>query len=178
MNKKRAASVALAGVLTALAVVFLLVGSLFELLDLSMAAVASLAIMVALIELDWKWALGVYAAASAISLLILPNAAGVVFAGFLGYYPVLIVLLDRIRNRILQYGVKILLFGLFLGVTYLLLWLLAGPENEWISMAKWLIPISVLTFLVFDFCLSRLAVFYVRRIRKHLPGGRWRSDSH
>lgn len=170
MRNERTKKLARAAILTALAVVFLLVGSLFQLLDLSMAAIASLAVLAALIDLNAGWALGVYAAASLLSLLILPNAAGVVFAGFLGYYPVLKVPLERIRNKILQYLAKIGCFAVFLGVTYLLLWFLAGPENEWISMAVWLIPLSFVVFVLFDFCLSRLAVLYVTRIRKRPRG--------
>ena len=172
MKRSSARSVALAGILAAVAVVFLLIGSLLELFDISMAAFASLAVMVALVELGKGWALGVYASASAISLLILPTAAGVVFAGFLGYYPVLKVYLDRIRNKILQYLAKLGVFAVFLGAAYFLLWKFAGPESEWIVTAKWLIPLAAVTFLVFDFCLAKLAVFYLVRIRKHLPFGK------
>ena len=172
MKKSRARNVALAGILTALAAVFLLIGSLLELLDVSMAAFAALAVMVALIELGKGWAAGVYAASSAVSLLILPTAAGVVFAGFLGYYPILKVYLDRIKNKILQYLAKLGVFAVFLGAAYFLLWKFAGPESEWIAAAKWLIPLAAVTFLVFDFCLAKLAVFYLVRIRKHLPFGK------
>ena len=172
MKRSATRKIALAGLLTALTVGFLLLGSLLEMLDLSMAALGALVVMVGLIELDWKWALGIYAAASALSLLILPTAAGVVFAGFLGYYPVLKTVLDRIRNKILQWAAKLACFGLFIGVTYLFLWWLADPSSEWLVLAKWLIPIAAVTFVVFDFCLSRLAVFYLVRIRKHLPGNR------
>ena len=177
MNRTHARKVALSGLLTAVAAVFLLIGSFLELFDISMAALASLAVMIALVEMGKGWAAGVYAASSLISLLILPTAAGVVFAGFIGYYPILKVWLDRIRNKVLQYLAKLGAFGVFLGVTYLLLWKLASPESEWLTMAKWLIPIAVVTFVVFDFCLSKLAVFYLVRIRKHLPGGNGRNGS-
>lgn len=170
MRNAKTRKVALAGLLTALAAGLLLLGSLLEMLDISMAALAALVVMVALIELKWKWALGVYAAASLLSLLILPTAAGVVFAGFLGYYPVLKTVLDRIRNKPLQWAAKIGCFALFTGVAYLMLRLFADPNSEWLTAAGWLIPIAAVTFVVFDFCLSRLAVFYLVRIRKHLPG--------
>ncbi|MBQ3153894.1 MAG: hypothetical protein IJB88_01560, partial [Clostridia bacterium] len=64
MRNKKSKAVATSGVLAALAVVILLLGSLIELLDLSAAAMASLVIMVAVIDLGIGYAAGVYAVAA------------------------------------------------------------------------------------------------------------------
>lgn len=171
MRNKKAKSVALAGILTALAVVFLLAGSLLDILDLTMAAVAALVVMIALIELGKGWAVGVYAAASVLSILLLPTTASIVFAGFIGCYPVIKVYLDRIPSKILQYLAKFGCFNLFLAAALLIIWWMFGAENEWIAMAKWLVPLANLTFIIFDFCLAKLAVFYLVKIRPRLFRG-------
>lgn len=167
--KKKSRSVALAGMLAALAVVLLLFGSLFELLDLSASAMASLAVMVALIELGKGWACGVYAVTAVLSLLLFPSrTAPITFAAFIGYYPVLKVYLDRIKPRLLQYFAKLLPFNAFLFVSLWLLERLINAQSDWLS-GGW--PIYVLgnvTFLIFDFALARLSLFYIVKIKNRI----------
>ena len=80
---RSAKKLALAGILSSLCVVFLFVGSLFQTLDLSAAAIASIIVLIAYIELGKGWSLGVYAVASLLSLLLLPQkTAAAVFAFF------------------------------------------------------------------------------------------------
>lgn len=172
MNKK-SRSVALAGMLTAIAVVILLFGTLFELLDLSASALASLAVMVAVIELGNGWAGGVYAAAALLSLLLFPlRTASVTFAAFIGYYPVLKVYLDRIKPRPLQYLIKLLPFNAFLFVSLWLLTKLVGVESSWLTdfigglPALWLL--GNLTYFVFDLALGRLSLFYIVKIKNRI----------
>ena len=100
---KKSKQVALAGMLSALAVVILFLGSMVELLDLSAAALAALAVMVAVIELGNGKAFGVYLVSSLLSVLLFPKTASVVFAAFVGYYPVLKVYLDKIRPKVMQF---------------------------------------------------------------------------
>lgn len=170
-SKEKIRSLALSGVLSALAVVLLLLGSLFQMLDLSMAALASLVVMVALLEMGAKWALGVYAVSAVIAVLLFPQTASIAFAAFLGYYPVLKVWLDKLRPAVLQYLVKLLCFNLFLGVTLFICYRLLGPESEIVSLWKWLLLLGNLTFLVFDFAIVRLSLFYIVRIKPKLSRG-------
>lgn len=167
--KNRSKSVALAGMLSALAVVFLLLGAMVELLDLSAAAMAALVVMVALIELGRGWACGVYAVSALLSVLLFPNTATVAFAMFLGYYPVLKVFLDRIKPRLLQYAVKLLCFNAFLLLTFWLIKLLIGVENEWLDGSLWMLfLLGNATFAVFDFALALLAPFYIKKIKNRI----------
>lgn len=167
--KNNTKSVALAGMLSALAVVFLLLGSIVELLDLSAAAMASLVVMAALIELGKGWACGVYAVSALLSLLLFPQTATVAFALFLGYYPILKVFLDRIKPGFLQYAVKLLCFNAFLLVTFWLIKTLIGADSEWLSGSLWaLFLLGNATFAMFDFALAKLAVFYIVKIKNRM----------
>ncbi|MBQ3003763.1 MAG: hypothetical protein IJD82_08530, partial [Clostridia bacterium] len=159
-------AVATSGVLAALAVVILLLGSLIELLDLSAAAMASLVIMVAVIDLGIGYAAGVYAVAAVLSVLLFPKTATIVFAAFVGYYPIVKVYLDRIKPRLLQYTVKLVLFNTFL---FAILWLveqLLGAGNDWSALGVPLYVLGNLTFLVFDLAIARLSLFYIHKIKR------------
>lgn len=155
--------------LSALAIVFLLLGAMIETLDLSAAAMASLAVMVALIELGKGWACGVYAVSALLSVLMFPRLATVTFAAFLGYYPVLKVYLDRIKPRLLQYVVKLAIFNAFL---FLALWLvegLIGIETDLPEGMLWAMYVMAnATFALFDFALALLAPFYIKKIKNRM----------
>ena len=59
-------------ILSALAVIIMLLGSFIETLTLATAAVASVCVMIAVIELGKAYALLVYAVSSALAILLLP----------------------------------------------------------------------------------------------------------
>ncbi|MBQ9793660.1 MAG: hypothetical protein IJW34_01830 [Clostridia bacterium] len=165
---KKSKEIALAGMLTALAVVILFLGSLVELLDLSAAAMAALVVMVALIELGKGKAFAVYLASSLLAVLLFPKTASVVFAAFIGYYPVLKVYLDKLRPKVLQYMAKLVLFNVFLA---LILWItegLLGLGSDWGSLGKALFLLGNLAFILYDFAIGRLAVFYIVKIKNRI----------
>ena len=86
---KKSKKTAVAGVLTALCVIFLFIGSLFQTLDLSAAGLGSIIVLIAMIELGKSWAFGVYVSASVLSLILLPNkSAALIFALLVGFYPI------------------------------------------------------------------------------------------
>ncbi len=165
---KKSKQVALAGMLSALAVVILFLGSMVELLDLSAAALAALAVMVAVIELGNGKAFGVYLVSSLLSVLLFPKTASVVFAAFVGYYPVLKVYLDKIRPKVMQFMAKLVLFNVFLA---LILWItegLLGLGSDWGSLGKALFLLGNLAFILYDFAIGRLAVFYIVKIKNRI----------
>lgn len=167
--KNQSRSVALAGMLSALAVVFLLLGSMVELLDLSAAAMASLAVMAAVIELGKGWACGVYAVSALLSVLLFPQTATITFAMFLGYYPILKVFLNRIKSLLLQYAAKLLCFNAFLLAAFWLIKKLIGVESAWLEGSLWvLFLLGNATFVVFDFALAKLALFYIVKIKNRM----------
>lgn len=164
--RNKSKPVALAGMLSALAVVFLLLGAMVELLDLSAATMAALVVMVAIIELGKGWACGVYAVSALISLLLFPmSTATVTFALFIGYYPILKVFLDRIRPPTLQYLVKLLCFTAFFCLAFWLVRSLIGVASESEGMFVTLCMICEVTFLVFDYALGLLAVVYIKKVK-------------
>lgn len=164
MNKTKKLS--LAGILSALAVILLLIGSLFQVLDLATAAMAAVVVLVAVAELGCGWAFGIYCTCSVVSLLAVPNKLpAFVFAAFLGYYPVIKVFLNRIKPKFLSYAVRIICFDLFLAATLFFAKELIFIDAEIKQFWYLLVILANITFVVFDFALERLSVFYCLKFK-------------
>ena len=173
VNMKNAKKVALSGVLTALCLVFLYVGSLFQTLDLSAAAIGSVVILVAFIELGQKWALGVYASSAVLSLLLLPyKSPAAVFALFAGFYPILKAPLNRIKPIILSYLSRIFCFNAALMLLAFVFKKLFGIEADYAKLEIAIFLLANVTFLVYDFALERIAATYFTRLKPLIFGKR------
>lgn len=165
--------IAFAGIFASLCIVFLAIGSFFQTLDLSAAALGSIIVMIAYIELGKGWALGVYAVASILSILLLPyKTAAAVFALFVGFYPILKFYLNRIKPLALSYAARIICFNIFLTALIYVATNLLGIEEDFLNFGLTIYALSNVTFVVFDFALERLADFYVFRIKPKLFGKR------
>ncbi len=165
-DMKKVKKIALSGVFTALCTVFLLIGSIFQTLDLSAAAFGSIIIMVAMIEMGKSYAFSVYLASSILSLILLPNkTAALVFALFSGFYPIIKEPLNRIKPLFLSYTARVLLFNATLSLLIYILSkaMLLSTDVFWYTIAFYLL--GNLTFIVYDFALERVALTYVIRIK-------------
>ena len=164
------AAVTLGGVLAALSLVLmLLVNLLPSATDLALPALAGVLLIAAVIEMGRKWSLLIYAAVGLLSLLLLADkTAAVFYILFFGHYPIVKSLIERIRMKPLQWLVKFLVFNVCGVAAYYIADLLTGVHGS--ALQKFgLLLIFVLmnvTFLIYDFALSRLAATYVYKIRK------------
>ena len=166
---KDAKKIALAGIFTALAVVFLFVGSLFQTLDLSAAALGSIIILIALIEIGKGWAIGVYVSVSLLSMLLIPNkTAALIFMLFSGFYPIIKAPLNRIKPIWFSYLVRITVFNAFLTALVYFSKQFFGIEEDFIGFGVIIYALCNITFLVYDFALERIAVTYISRIKPML----------
>jgi cellulose synthase/poly-beta-1,6-N-acetylglucosamine synthase-like glycosyltransferase len=163
------AAVTLGGVLAALSLVLMLLVNLLPTADLALPALAGVLLIAAVIEMGRKWSLLIYAAVGLLSLLLLADkTAAVFYILFFGHYPIVKSLIERIRVKPLQWLVKFLVFNVCGVAAYYIADLLTGVHGS--ALQKFgLLLIFVLmnvTFLIYDFALSRLAATYVYKIRK------------
>lgn len=157
---------ALCALLSALGVVLLYLGSLIEILDLSLAAVAPLLVIYVAIELGGYWPWLVYLVTGFLSLLLLPNKFGaVVYLLFSGFYPMVKQWAEKRFPRGLAFLLKLILFQLSLGAAYLLMRLFVGELSLGVSLYVAVVFLEV-TFLLYDFVLTRMITLYVYRWRK------------
>ena len=113
-NTRRASTryLAISAVLCALGVILLAVGALFQVLDLSMAVIASFAVILAVIELGGSYPFLIYLVTSVLSLLLVPvKTAPLAYVCFAGFYPMLKAVFERKLARLPCIIVKILVFN-------------------------------------------------------------------
>ena len=156
----------------ALSVILLGIGSLVEVLDLSMAVIASLAVVFAAIELRGKYPYLVYAATALLSLLLLPlKTPGLCYALFAGYYPLLKRAFEKHFSRPVAWVFKG--FSFFLAMAAILFAFIklftaaALPQTS--NPALYVVAGAVLVaaFVVYDIALTRLITFYLWRLQRH-----------
>lgn len=159
---KHTKRVAAAGMLSALAVVIMLIIGLFDSFDLAAAFLGGMVMAVALIELGPGYALAVCAVASVLSAVILPNKLVCIeFIGFAGWYPIAKKYLERIRIMPLRLAVKLLLFAAI--VIPVTAFELIGMQNVW-----YLYIFFLLSLMLYDVTLQYFSVFYINNIQKKI----------
>lgn len=159
---KHTKRVAAAGMLSALAVVIMLIIGLFDSFDLAAAFLGGMVVAVALIELGPGYALAVCAVASVLSAVILPNKLVCIeFIGFAGWYPIVKKYIERIRIMPLRLAVKLLLFAAI--VIPVTAFELIGMQNVW-----YLYIFFLISLMLYDVTLQYFSVFYINNIQKKI----------
>ena len=178
---KKTKKLTLGAMLAAMGAVLLLLGSLFQVLDLSMAAIASFVCVVAVIELGSGWAWIIYAVVGVISVLIRPTSfAPWVYVAFLGYYPIIKEKVERLKKPI-AWALKMISFNVSLiaccVVSYFLMTAdkpsdifdffntLLGFPGAGIAVAVGLYVFVNFVFVIYDVALTRLISMYIFRLR-------------
>lgn len=180
-NQNTARKTAMGAVLAALAVVLLIIGGIFEILDMTAAAVASAAILITHLEFGAKNALSVYGASAVISFILFPTASSTIYyALLLGYYPIFKLFTDRKfkNHKFLRIVLKFSVFNAGCGVIFYLfsrIYGFAAVIKEFtigsLSPAVVIMILFVLLniFLVmYDILISALSVIYLKGLRKRI----------
>ena len=156
--------------LVALGVVLLWIGSVLEVAELSMAVIASLLCIFAVIEYGGTAPWLVFAATSVLSLLLLPNkGVALTYAVFFGYYPILKEKLEK-RPRVIAWVLKELIFHAALVVLFIAWKLLFLPTVSALTptLLVLLLLLCEVVFILYDIALTRLISLYLFRIRQRL----------
>ena len=166
----RTGRIALSGILTALAFVLVCLGGVVPMLTYAMPALAGAALIPAVAELNAAKAVPVYIVSAALSALLAPGkGAALMYVLFLGYYPILKAVIERLPNKPLRYLLKLLVFnaaviaGFFIGTR------LFFVSSTSLTLAGMYLPgvllaLANVTFLIYDYALSGLVFFYFRRL--------------
>ncbi len=169
--------------LCALAVVFLGMGALIEVFDLTAAAAAALILLPVLLCYGGKYAWLSYFVTAVLGVMLMPQSlASWTFAGLTGYYPIIKNRLDRLP-RALGWIVKLLLLTavlwLYLAVFHFIVmggegsfadsFLKGFGEAEGSTYMAWaVIGLSLFTYVLFDILIDRLLVIYYLRWQKRV----------
>ena len=156
-------------VLCALGVILLALGSLLQILDLTMAAVASILVIFAVIELGGKYPFLIYVVTALLSMLLVPyKTAPLLYLCFAGYYPLLKAVLEGNLPKVWSWVLKLLTFNAALALTLFLSFKLFTGFEITVTWYYWLLPACSLVFIVYDIALTGLITTYLRVWRKRL----------
>ncbi len=157
--------------LCALGVLILALGAVIEVVDLSVAVIASLLCVYAVIEIGGAYPWLIWIVTSITSLLLLPAKTPVVFYALLaGYYPILKEKIERLSlvpAYLLKWAVASVSCVAIWAVSVLFMpALLEGFDVWWLLLLLYAAMIAV--FFLYDYCLSGLITFYFRRLQKRM----------
>lgn len=168
---KQSAKIALCGVLSALAVVCMML-TVIPTSNLALTALAGIVLMPIALEAGVKWGFAAYVAAGTLTFFIAPEfEAKLLFIAFFGYYPTLKLLLDRIPLKVISWALKMLLFNAAVVAVYLLLLFVGGLEPDefevfGVNMPFVLLGLANVVFVIFDIALNGLEDIYKKRWHK------------
>ncbi len=169
-NKKSGTfKLTLGAMMCALSVVILYLGSTVEVLDLSMAAIASLLCTVMVIEVGGPYPWVIFSVTAVLSLLLLPQKTPALFyTAFLGYYPLIKEKLETL-NRSISYALKFIIFNIAVAAAAILYFYLFAPEIL-LKVPFMIVGVILLNavFIIYDIALTRLITFYIYRISPKL----------
>ena len=159
----------IAAILAALSVIIMLIGSLIETVTLATAAVASVGVIIAIIELGKSYGIMVYVATTALSLLLLPiKDPALFYALSFGYYPIIKLLIEKITYRPISYLLKGIVFTAAFSVLFYIAVKFLVPGTNLMKYLIFIYPAALVVFFVFDYALSKLIRSYVFNLRKRL----------
>ncbi len=162
---------ALCGVLAALAVTLLCLGSVIPAAVLCAPILAMAVLLPVLEELGAKAAGTAYAAVSILALLLAPNRETALVYVFFGWYPILRPKIAALPSRLLRLGARLLVCNAVTLVLYGLVLRLMGLtedllESTWMLNAL-LLAMGNVIFLLTDCTLARLTQVWHWKLKKH-----------
>jgi len=168
MNKKKTYFIAMGGMIAALSVV-LMAFSFIPNSSLVLPAIAGVLLIAVVLEAGTKWALLIYVAVSLLSLFIAPDIdAKIFYIAFCGHYPILKKFLEGSKSLWLQWLLKLLVFNVCAVSAYIIIVKITNIPNEfnqtWYMAALW--ALGNVTFVIYDFALTRLIALYIYKIKK------------
>ena len=167
-RKNQTRALAVSAMTAALCVLFLFLGNLTQIADVSFAALSTLLIWFLYLEYGKGFALGAYLTASLLSLLLLPNkSAALLFAGFFGWYPLLKLSFERLPG-VFAFLCKFLAVNAVCVTLSLLFGGILGLGGYSPLLLLLLLALYDLAFVLFDIAMGKFVYFYVEKLRKHL----------
>ena len=142
-------------------------------LTYALPAVAGVLVIFIVIEIDKKWAFGVYSAVGILAfLLVHDKEVAMMYIAFFGYYPIIKALLESKIPVVLSWIIKVLIFNVTMVAAYIILIYLMGiTVDEIAEYGKMAVPMLLgagsVAFVAYDIALTRIITLYMIKWRKY-----------
>jgi hypothetical protein len=170
---KQSSKCAIGGIVAALSLVLMISVAVVPFLTYALPAVAGAMMVFAVMEINKRWAFGIYVTVAILGIFLVPDKEVVVmYLAFFGYYPILKALIESKCPGVLEWVLKLLSFLSTMVISYYLMIKFMGVTiDETETWGKWAIPIllamGTLAFIIYDIALSKLVYIYNLKWRKH-----------
>ncbi len=154
-------------ILCALGVILLALGSLLQILDITMAALASFLVIFAVIEMGGKYPFLIYTVTALLSMLLVPyKTAPLMYLCFAGYYPLLKAVLEGRLPKVWAWVLKLIAFNAALALTLVLAIKLFAAFTVPAVWYYYLLPLCSVVFVIYDIALTRVITMYLHHWRQ------------
>lgn len=156
----------------ALSTICMLATAIIPIGSFALPAIAGVILIPINLELGKKWAVAVFLGVSLLSVFLSPDHTAIIsFIVFLGYYPILKEVIEKIRKPVLEWVLKLVTFNLAIAVGVcitILFFTLDYLISEYAVFGVYGIPILILvvniTFVIYDIGLTRLIGIMAARL--------------
>lgn len=168
---KKTKKIVICAVLSALGFGLIALFSFFETLNISVAFIVSILIWFICVELDFKWAIMTYIVVSVLCVLLLgfSNFASFCFIFYIGHYPILKVLLDKLPKAI-SIILKIVITNALLVSSYFLFKQIIITEPVTPVILIVLLVGANLVYIIGDRFYDVIKLLYLKKFRRHVSG--------
>lgn len=165
---KSTKKITLCGMVASLSIVIMLT-SYFPYLTYAIPALAGIFMMVPLIECGVSWSVCTYVASSIIIFITGETEAKLLYVLFLGYYPILKSLIEKINKQVVEWVLKIICFNLAaITFYYVSSMLFAVSFDDLGDFGKYgaiiFLSICNIVFVIYDIGISRVACYYIFKL--------------
>lgn len=170
---KQSSKCAIGGIVASLSLVLMISAAVFPFLELALPAVAGALVIFMVVEVDKKWAFGVYATVAILAMLLVANKeVSVMYLAFFGYYPILKAIIEGKLPNVIGWAVKILSFVATMVAAYWLMMKFMGvtiDEMEEFGFAAipMLLGLGAFAFVMYDIALTKFITVYMVKWRKY-----------
>ncbi|MBR5453244.1 MAG: hypothetical protein IKV54_04115 [Clostridia bacterium] len=170
---KKTRKIATSAVLCAMSVIILYFGAVIDVMFLTMAAICALVVVYAVIEIRGSYPWLIYAATSILSMLLLPNKLpALTYLVFAGLYPIIKSYAERLP-LVIAWLIKLLVFNASLTALVFVSKSIMGLEDLTFGFSPVVYALGNLTFLLFDYVLTKLITLYMVKLR-----ARFKNSTH
>jgi len=167
MNKTK--KITFSAIMAAMSVAVMMV-SWFPYLTYAIPAMAGLFVMVTVIEINFKWAIGTYIASAFPVLLWAEKESMLLYIMFFGYYPIIKALTEKLRKPVVEWILKFIVFNIAIIAAYMLMTSVFGMSlddmGEFGKYSAWiLLAAGNVVFVLYDIAVSRMSMFYFAVIK-------------
>ncbi len=169
---KQSSKCALGGIVAALSLVLMISVAVIPFLTYALPAAAGLLIVFIVMEIDKKWAFGVYCTVAILGILLVPDKeVAVMYLAFFGYYPILKAVIESKLPKAFGWALKILSFVATMLISYYLMIKFMGItvdeiDEMGIVAVPLLLGLGTAAFIIYDIALTKLVILYSMKWRK------------